>query len=368
MGILRKLGLFGGRKAEPDLAKSFKERQSREAAFDTRDRGTRLVPLERIVGSVGRYNDFDDRFRMRPHMPSDRLQHIKNAMRAGKALPPVKLYQIKNEYYVTDGNHRIAAAKELGRQEIRARILEFIPSRDSLENLVYRERSDFEDRTGLSAEIEITEIGQYERLLGQISRHREALAAESGRQPSLPEAAADWYRSIYRPLTAIIAKGRLLEHFPGRKAGDLYVYVSTHLWETPERQRRFGIGLSRQVPADMEEFRRRMAQLGETEYPEMLREITAFILVSVEVRKERAIIDKLFALDEVREVHSVHGSYDIIAKVVLQRNLVTSDARTIGDFLHRKIRQISGIQSTETLIPGYSRQASQIGFRPSQNT
>jgi hypothetical protein len=48
------------------MLKSFKEVQEQEAAFDTRDRGTRVVPLDRIVGSVGRYHDFDERFRICP--------------------------------------------------------------------------------------------------------------------------------------------------------------------------------------------------------------------------------------------------------------------------------------------------------------
>jgi hypothetical protein len=120
----------------PEMLKSFKEVQEQEAAFDTRDRGARVVLLDRIVGSVGRYHDFDERFRMRSHLPAERLEEIKNKMRAGKALPPVKLYQIKNEYYALDGNHRIAAAKELGYGEIQARIIEFIPSKGSMENLL----------------------------------------------------------------------------------------------------------------------------------------------------------------------------------------------------------------------------------------
>jgi uncharacterized ParB-like nuclease family protein len=61
-------------------------------------------------------------------------------MRQGKSLPPVKLYQIKDEYYVLDGNHRIAAAKEFGRSEIMAKIVEFIPSSNTLENIIYREK------------------------------------------------------------------------------------------------------------------------------------------------------------------------------------------------------------------------------------
>jgi hypothetical protein len=81
----------------------------------------------------------------------------------------------------------------------------------------------------------------------------------------------------------------------------------------------------------MEEFRRKMAQLKESEYPEMLRGITAFVLINASAKKEIRLVDKLFKLEEVREVHSVHGSVDVIAKIVLKRDLVSSDAETIGD-------------------------------------
>ena len=43
-------------------------------------------------------------------------------MRLGRPLKPVELSQIKDEYYVLDGNHRIAAAKEFGHDEILAHI------------------------------------------------------------------------------------------------------------------------------------------------------------------------------------------------------------------------------------------------------
>jgi DNA-binding Lrp family transcriptional regulator len=105
----------------------------------------------------------------------------------------------------------------------------------------------------------------------------------------------------------------------------------------------------------MEDFRRKMAKLEKSEYPEMLREITAFVLMNVSAKKEVRLVDKLINLKEVKEVHSVHGSVDIIAKIVLKRDLVSSDAETIGDFIHNKIRQLSGVISTQTLIPGYSQ-------------
>jgi uncharacterized ParB-like nuclease family protein len=119
---------IGNHRPNQDKVGSFNDRQQEEAAFDSRVRGIRTVPIDRIVGSVGRYQDLDDRFRLKPHVPSERLQRIKEAMREGRPLPPVRLYQIKDEYYVMDGNHRIAAAKEFGHDKILADIIEFIPS------------------------------------------------------------------------------------------------------------------------------------------------------------------------------------------------------------------------------------------------
>ena len=338
------------------MLKSFKEVQKNEAAYETRDRGIRSGPMTQIVGSVGRYLDFDDRFGIRSHVPVERLEKIKSRMRSGKVLPPVKLFQIKNEYYALDGNHRISAAKELGHDEIRAKVTEFIPSKGSLENLLYRERAHFDDQTQLPHTIELTDFGQYELLIEQISRHRDYLDGQSKGPVTLPDAARDWYKTIYRPLHAIIKKGNLIDHFPGRTLADLYTYISVHQWEKNDHDLRYGIGISQLVPKTMEAFRDKMANLKETEYPDMLREITAFVLINVSAKKEVRLVDRLFKLEEVKEVHSVHGSVDVIAKIVLKRDLVSSDAETIGDFVHNKIRQLSGVISSQTLIPGYSKQ------------
>ena len=338
------------------MVKSFKEVQKQEAAFETRDRGIREVPLDRIVGSVSRYQDFDQKFRIGPHLPKERLENIKKIMRSGKSLPPVKLYQIKKEYYVLDGNHRIAATNELGYEDIRAHIIEFIPSTGSLENLIYREKAEFDDLTELPHTIELTDFGQYDHLIDQISNHRKFLVRETNEPTTIQKAAKDWYKTIYRPLVAIIRKGHLIEHFPNRTLADLYIFLTVHQWERKDQDLRYGVGISKLVPKDMEEFREKMAKLKETEYPEMLREITAFVLINVSAKKEIRLVDKLFNLEGVQEVHSVHGSVDVIAKIILRRDLVSSDAETLGDFVHNKIRQIPGVISTQTLIPGYSKQ------------
>ncbi|MFO7713012.1 Lrp/AsnC ligand binding domain-containing protein [Desulfosarcina sp.] len=335
-------------------AKCFRENQACEGAFDHVDRGICNVPLEQIVGSVGRYHDFDNQFKLKEHVPPDRLISVKQAMREGKSLPPVKLYKIKDEYYVLDGNHRIAAAKEFGRSDIMAKIVEFIPSSNTLENIIYREKSEFMEQTGLTHAIEISEVGQFPYLLEQVEFHRAFLASGEIPGATLKQAAEDWHRTIYLPMTAIIEKGNLLASFPGRTLDDLYAYISFHQWEKG-RTRHYGIGIDKLIPKDMEAFREKMGNINKAEYPEMLRSITAFISMNVEAKRELKIVDKLFALPEVREVHSIHGSIDILVKIALTRDLLSSDAEVIGQFVHEKVRQIDGIISTQTLIPGSSR-------------
>ncbi len=105
----------------------------------------------------------------------------------------------------------------------------------------------------------------------------------------------------------------------------------------------------------MEEFRRKMADHKEKKYPEMRPEMTVFILLNVDGRHEKRIFDKLLALDEVKEVHSVHGSIDLIVKVKLVRDLLSSDGELITEFILGSIRKWNGINSTQTLIPGVSK-------------
>jgi len=334
--------------------KSFGEDQQKSSAFESRVRGVRTVPLAAIVGSLGRYHDFDSRFRLKEHLPAERLNYIREAMRQGRPLPPVRLCQIKDEYFVEDGNHRIAVAKELGHDEILAHIVEYIPSGNTFEDILYQQRAEFCDRTKLPTDINLTELGHYDHLLAQISKHQKHLEGNSPTPVPYEEAARDWHRFIYRPLCDIIRRGQLLDSFPQRTIADLYAYISLHLWEKGE-SRNYGIGIRELIPQDMEAFRNKMNDLREPDYPEMHRKITAFVLMSVQARKESRIIEKLIEYDEVQEVHSVHGDADLLVKIHLTRNLLSSDAETISHFVHNKVRKLPGVNSTKTLIPGYSK-------------
>jgi DNA-binding Lrp family transcriptional regulator len=344
----------GRQEAEANGVKSFKDQQQKEAAFDHRDRGIRSVPLDRIVGSVGRYKDFDGRFRFKPAVPSDRLAGIKKALRAGRTLGPVNLFEIKDEFYVLDGNHRIAAAKELGHDEILAHIEEFIPSKNTLQNILYRERAEFADRTRLPAEINLTEVSQYAYLLEQITEHQQFLQGTAENEVAFEMAAQDWFRTIFRPLCTIVKRSRLVDSFPERTIEDLFAYITFHQWKE-SRKRQYGIGIDKLVPKDMEEFRKKMTNLKDAQYPEMKQGINVIILMNVQASKEIKLMDKLFEHEEVKEVHSVHGDVDLVVRVVLTRDLLSSDAEIISQFVHEKVRQLPGVVSTKTLIPGISK-------------
>lgn len=349
--ILESLLRFHHRTA---TVKSFNAAQEKEGAFDMRDLGIQKVPVDKITGSVGRYQDFDSKFRLKKHLSQERLESVKKFMREGKPLPPVRLYQIKDEYYVLDGNHRMAAAKEFGYSEMDAQVIEFFASERTREHILESEKRDFRERTGLPYPIDLTEVGQYGHLMGQIERHQRSMEHKEGCPLSLQRAAAEWYQAIYSPLVAIIQKTALLASFPNRSVGDLYAFISFHQWEKGAI-RTYGKGIDKLLSRDMEEFRERMAGKKETEYPEMLREITAFVLMNVSGKREDRIIEKLYALKEVREVYSVHGDVDVLVKIVLTRDLISSDAETIGQFVHNQVRQIPGVLSTQTLIPSLSK-------------
>lgn len=333
---------------------SFNLRQEKEEAYEAVERGILQIPLNKIVGSVGRYHDFDNQFKTNKRKRDERHDSIKKALISGKKLPPIALYQIKEDFFILDGHHRFTAARDLGHSHISSRIVELLPTKDTLENKLYIEKTTFRDRAGLTEPIDLTEPDQTCHLQWQVDEHLKWLQNRSKKNLNFKQAAADWYRTIYLPLRTLVDKSGLVRSFPGRTVDDLYLYISVHQWERG-KERQYGLGIDKLIPTDMEAFREKMAKQTEQEYPEMKREITVFILLNIEGKYEQSIFDKLIALDEVREVHSVHGSIDMIAKVTLMRDLLSSDAELLSQFTLTTIRQWKGVISTQTLIPGISK-------------
>lgn len=187
------------------------------------DLGYRLVPVERIVGSVGRCQELDQAFQplTQTQARRERLERIRRLVEKGIILPPVELYKLKDEYFVVDGNHRVAVAKENGQVEIDAHVIEMLPDGQRAEDRLYLERQAFARETGLE-EIALTQLGGYERLRQEIEAHRQGMSAADGRSLELATAAGHWHATAYLPLIREIASRRLPRR-ARRSAADLYL-------------------------------------------------------------------------------------------------------------------------------------------------
>ena len=86
---------------------------------------TETVEVDKIVGSVGRSNDFDACFLPVRSNVSSRWERVESAYQRGEELPPVNLYKMGDAYFVNDGNHRVSVARYHGVESIDAEVVTF---------------------------------------------------------------------------------------------------------------------------------------------------------------------------------------------------------------------------------------------------
>jgi hypothetical protein len=86
-----------------------------------------VIPLRDIVGTVDRAaGKFDRDFLPTDERSRSRFQGLVTALRQGTTLPPIEVYRFHGRYYVSDGHHRVAAARALGEQSIAAHVTEVL--------------------------------------------------------------------------------------------------------------------------------------------------------------------------------------------------------------------------------------------------
>jgi hypothetical protein len=201
--------------------------------------GMQTVPVAQVIGSVGRYHDFDRAFLPRQGNTADRWRSIAKAHYNEISLPPVKLYKIGEAYFVLDGNHRVSVARERGVEFIDAEVIEAttrvaVTSELDADDLEIKgEYTRFLERTRLdelrpAQEIEFTIGGGYGRLLEHIAVHRYFMGMEQEAFVSEDDAVCDWYDRLYLPLVHVIRAKDILADFPGRTEADLYLWIMDH--------------------------------------------------------------------------------------------------------------------------------------------
>ncbi len=89
-------------------------------------RGVREIPVEAIVGTVGRFADFTRTFLPRKVSDEQRWANLMAFVQQNSldALPPIDVYQIGSAYFVQDGHHRVSIARQLGIEFITAYVTE----------------------------------------------------------------------------------------------------------------------------------------------------------------------------------------------------------------------------------------------------
>jgi starch synthase (maltosyl-transferring) len=215
--------------------------------------GIREVDLERVIGSVNRYHEFDREFLPKSSKSADRWSRVRQVFDSDVGFPPIKVYQIGEAYFVVDGNHRVSVARQLGMKAIEAEVVHFQPNvpigKDTnlADLIIKKEYSDFLEQTHLDRlrpeqRIEFTLPGRYAVLLEHIAKRQYFLGLDEARDVDYEEAVTSWYDSLYRPLIEIFRQERLLRRFPKRTEADLYVWVTQHLYYLRE-QRGDDIGL-----------------------------------------------------------------------------------------------------------------------------
>ena len=108
---------------------SFDEVRRELAANNRLHRGMRVVEADQIVGSVGRWRDFDRSFLPARSNVGHKWKRIDRAFHRTEDLPPVKLYKLEEAYFVVDGHHRVSVARYHDVPMVEASVAEFHPKR-----------------------------------------------------------------------------------------------------------------------------------------------------------------------------------------------------------------------------------------------
>lgn len=228
--------------------------------------GLQEIPVDAIIGSVGRYHDFTRSFLPRHDSDAERWARVQTAINQ-RGMDPIQVYQIGEAYFVLDGNHRVSIARSRGYPTIQAYVTQIrtrvpLSPQDQPDDLIRKaEYTDFLEITRLdetrpTADLSVTVPGSYRLLLQQIADERARLAKNRGSEPPWPYAASRWYDKIYLPVVQVIREKGLPHEFPHRTETDLYVWINRKRdeiaaelgWEVP-----LGVAAANLAPASRRE-------------------------------------------------------------------------------------------------------------------
>ena len=218
--------------------------------------GMKVVPVKSIVGSEGRYKDFDNNFFPKSSHIRSRWESIDRAHMENVILPPVTLYEIGGLYFVRDGNHRVSVAKTKGIEFIDAEVvslkseIQFKPGVSmkyiikqilNYEKRVFYTETNFGDITDYWC-LDFTSNGQYDVIYNHILTHKYYINLNKTEEVSMTDAISSWFLQVYMPVVQIIQKSHIMRKFRHRTISDLYVWLIKY-WD--DLKKRFGNEIGR---------------------------------------------------------------------------------------------------------------------------
>ena len=213
--------------------------------------GMKVIPIDKIVGSEGRYKDFDNHFFPKSNFLKQRWERVDEAAIKDIILPPIKVYELSGVYFVRDGNHRVSVAKARGTEFIDAEVVS-LQSEIKLKNpnnmadivrqIVNYEKRVFYSETGFG---DITDYwcldfstpGRYDVIYNHILTHKYYINQNKKEEVTMEEAILSWFNHVYLPLVTSIRKKHILHNFPKRTLADMYVWIVRY-WD--ELKQKFG--------------------------------------------------------------------------------------------------------------------------------
>lgn len=84
--------------------------------------GIETMRINEIHGSEGRVRDFDRDFNPRQVHTRERWLSVARLLLDGGNLPPIDLVQVRDQYFVIDGHHRLSVARAFGQLDIEAKV------------------------------------------------------------------------------------------------------------------------------------------------------------------------------------------------------------------------------------------------------
>lgn len=199
--------------------------------------GLKEIPVDRVIGSVDRSADFGRDFRPRRRLSGSRLASLRTAFPDG-VMPAITVFEVGGAYFVEDGHHRVALARERGTDYIDAEVTRLESSYEvgpdvDIAGLIHTEQQrTLLDESGLSgarpdAVIEFTFADGYRQLAEIIKAHGYDLARRIGGLPAPEQIAADWYDTVYRPGCDAVRRAGLPELYASWNPtdADLFLWV-----------------------------------------------------------------------------------------------------------------------------------------------